>query len=95
MPIKSKLFVEIGTEDYRESNTRFLLMKRNWTGYLVEGNKTHTDNIKKQPIHWKYDLNVVNKFLNKKNVNMIIDKLNSALNNDGSFVEELVACSFR
>ena len=24
-----------------------------------------TDNIKKQPIHWKYDLNVVNKFLDK------------------------------
>ena len=36
LPIKSKLFVEIGTEDYRRSNTRFLLMKRNWTGYLVK-----------------------------------------------------------
>ena len=76
LPIKSRLFIEIGTEDYRESNTRFLLMKRNWTGYLVEGNKTHAENIKKQTIHWKYDLNVVNKFLNKKNVNMIINKLN-------------------
>ena len=76
LPIKSKLFVEIGTEDYRESNTRFLLMKRNWTGYLVEGNKTYTNDIKKQSIHWKYDLNVVNKFLNKNNVNMIINELN-------------------
>lgn len=29
-------FVEIGVEDYSESNTRFLLMKNNWRGLLID-----------------------------------------------------------
>ena len=50
IPIKNKVFLEIGTEDYIESNTRFLLKYRNWNGYIIEGNKDHVKNIKKQTI---------------------------------------------
>lgn len=74
--IKKKIFVEIGTENYKESNTRFLLMKRNWTGYLIEGNKNYTDDIKKQKIYWKYDLNIINKYVDRENINSILGKLN-------------------
>jgi len=30
------IFIEIGVENYLESNTRYLLIKRNWTGLLIE-----------------------------------------------------------
>ncbi len=76
IPIKNKVFLEIGTEDYIESNTRFLLKYRNWNGYIIEGNKDHVKNIKKQTVHWKYDLNVCQKFITKENINNTIKSLN-------------------
>lgn len=76
IPIKKKIFLEIGTEDYRESNTRFLLIKKNWSGHLIESEIEHTKNIKKQSIYWKYDLNVHNYQVNQKNINKIIKIIN-------------------
>tara|TARA_Y100000590_G_C15685075_1_gene1001286 strand:- start:794 stop:1756 length:963 start_codon:yes stop_codon:yes gene_type:complete len=73
--IKNKIFIEIGTEDYTESNTRFLLKHRNWSGCLIEGNSQHSKSIKKQSIYWKHDLKIVNKFLNKDNINITISNL--------------------
>ena len=43
-----KIFLEIGTEDYVESNTRFLLQNRNWDGYLIEANSEDVKKIKKK-----------------------------------------------
>ena len=51
-------------------------MKRNWTGYLIEGNKNYTDDIKKQKIYWKYDLNIINQYVDRENINSILGKLN-------------------
>lgn len=76
IPFKNNIFIEIGTEDYKESNTRFLMMKRNWSGYLIEANKLQSEKIKKQSIYWKYDLNIINAFIDRENVNNIIKKLN-------------------
>ena len=76
IPIDKKIFLEIGTENYKESNTRFLLMKNNWTGHIVEANKNFTKNIKKQSIYWKYDLNVHNSLVTKENINKILKELN-------------------
>ena len=72
IPIKKKIFLEIGTQDYRESNTRFLLKYKNWEGYLVDANKKDIDNIKTQSIFWKYNLNLKHSFVTKKNINNII-----------------------
>ena len=72
LPIKNKIFIEIGTEDYKESNTRFLLKYRNWEGYLIESNKVHIDKIKKQSIFWKHDLNLCNKTIDRENINDVI-----------------------
>ena len=37
IPKIEKIFLEIGTQDYWESNTRFLLKLRDWKGYIFEG----------------------------------------------------------
>ena len=70
-----KIFLEIGTEDYTESNTRFLLMNKNWDGFLIEGDKNKVNKIKSQQIFWKYNLKVQNKFINKENINKIIKEI--------------------
>ena len=48
LPQIPKKFLEIGTQDYKESNTRFLLINRNWDGFLIEADKDAIKNIKSQ-----------------------------------------------
>lgn len=36
VPIENEIFIEFGVEDYRESNTRFLLMNNNWSGLIID-----------------------------------------------------------
>ena len=67
-----KSFLEIGTEDYKESNTRFLLTNRNWDGFIIEGDKKAVENIKSQRIYWKHNLKVKNEFITKENINKVI-----------------------
>ena len=36
---KTKTFIELGVQNYTESNTRFLLMNNNWSGLVIDGSK--------------------------------------------------------
>ena len=71
-----KNFLEIGTQDYKESNTRFLLINRNWDGFLIEADKAAVKDIKSQKIFWKHRLKVKNEFITKDNINNIINRIN-------------------
>ena len=71
-----KNFLEIGTQDYKESNTRFLLINRNWDGFLIEGDKGDVKKIKSQRIYWKHNLKIRNKFITKDNINDVVRKFN-------------------
>ena len=74
-PNLPKSFLEIGTENYLEANTRFLLINKNWDGYLIEADQEAVKKIKSQKIYWKYNLKVSNDFVTKDNINNIIKKL--------------------
>ena len=74
IPNISSVFLEVGTQDYWESNTRFLVHSRNWKGYLIEASLSDVNKIKKQSIYWKKDLKVINEFINCDNINNIITK---------------------
>jgi hypothetical protein len=69
---KSKYFIEFGVEDYNESNTKFLLEARNWSGEIYETNKKHVNFIKNQDLYWRYNLSVKNIFVTKKNINLLV-----------------------
>lgn len=69
-----KVFLEIGTEDYKESNTRFLLMDKNWDAHLIDSDQKAIDNIKKQRIFWRYNINVNKLEIDKNNINLISSK---------------------
>jgi hypothetical protein len=71
-----KNFLEIGTQDYKESNTRFLLINRNWDGFLIEGDKGDVKKIKSQRIYWKHNLKIRSKFITKDNINDVVRKFN-------------------
>ena len=73
IPIKNKIFVEFGVESYQEANTRFLLLNNNWSGLVIDGSELNINKIKKNPIYWRYNLKAINHFIDKDNINSILE----------------------
>ncbi|MBK9511287.1 MAG: hypothetical protein IPP61_14465 [Cytophagaceae bacterium] len=70
--IENETFIEFGVESYYESNTRFLLMNNNWSGFVMDGSKESMQNLYYQSWYWRYDLNQKAAFIDKENVNDLI-----------------------
>jgi hypothetical protein len=71
LEIEPKTFIEFGVQNYRESNTRFLLMNNNWTGLVIDGCREYIDYIVKDDLYWRYDLTAVCAFVGRENINNI------------------------
>ena len=72
--IHQKIFVEFGVENYTEANTRFLLINNNWTGLVIDGSFKNINYIKRDPIYWQHNLKAVQAFIDKDNINRILDE---------------------
>jgi len=72
--IKHKTFIEFGVEDFSESNCRYLLMKDNWRGFVIDGSAKNIERLKRSYFYWKYDLNAVDAFITKDNINALLLK---------------------
>lgn len=69
IPVANKVFIEFGVENYRESNTRFLLQNNNWSGLVMDGSAKNIHQIKQDPISWRYNLKSACIFISAENVN--------------------------
>ena len=72
--IKEKTFIEFGVEDFSESNCRFLLMKDNWSGFVIDGSARNISRLKQSDVYWKHDLSAVDAFITKDNINDLLAK---------------------
>jgi len=72
--IPNKTFIEFGVENYLESNTRFLLINNNWTGYVIDGSKDNINYIKNDIISWACELYAEAAFINAENINDLLVK---------------------
>jgi hypothetical protein len=72
LPIANTTFVEFGVEDYRESNTRFLLINNGWSGLVMDGDVSNIASIKSGQLYSFYDLRARQSFITKENINEII-----------------------
>jgi hypothetical protein len=70
--IKNKVFVEFGVEDYKESNTRFLLINNLWKGLVIDSNASCISEIKRDDIYYKYDFTAKKAFITRENINDLI-----------------------
>jgi hypothetical protein len=70
--IRHKTFIEFGVESFAEANCRFLLMKDNWSGYVVDGSSSNIAKLKNSYFYWKYDINAVDAFITKENINALL-----------------------
>lgn len=72
LKISREIFIELGVGDYKESNTRFLLMNNNWSGLVVDSSLENIQRLTKENIFWRYDLKALPIFITRKNVNKVI-----------------------
>jgi hypothetical protein len=72
IPSAAQTFIEFGVEDYRQSNTRFLLQNRNWRGLILDGDPGIVRAIKSDGLAWRYDLTARSAFITRENINELI-----------------------
>ena len=72
VPIENRVFVELGVEDYTESNTRFLLIHDAWRGLIVDGSEAHRRFVQASGLAWRTTVDAVTAFVDRDNVDEII-----------------------
>ena len=78
--ISEKTFIEFGVGDFSESNCRFLMMKDNWRGFVIDNSSASIARLEKSYYFWKYHLLAISAHITKDNINKLLDK--SAFNTD-------------
>jgi hypothetical protein len=66
------LFIEFGVENYRESNTRFLLLNNNWRGAVLDGSQPCIDQVQRDEIYWRHALTAKCAWITRDNINDLI-----------------------
>jgi hypothetical protein len=74
IPREAERFVEIGVESYREANTRFLLVNRNWSGLIVDASDEHVRALEGSSLLWRHDLRPVTARVEPNSVNALLQE---------------------
>jgi hypothetical protein len=72
VPIENRIFVELGVEDYSESNTRFLLVNDAWQGLIVDAGTDHHRFLADSRLAWRTTVDAMTSFIDRDNVNDVI-----------------------
>jgi hypothetical protein len=64
-------FIEFGVQDFKESNTRLLLLNNNWRGLILDASESWMADVKKEDLYWRHDLTAVRAFVDVTNVNSL------------------------
>src|SRR3984885_5848065 len=54
--LKHKTSIEFCVESFMEANCRFLLMKYNWSGYVIDGSSSNIAKLKNSYFYWKHHI---------------------------------------
>lgn len=75
LPIKNKTFIEFGVENYKEANTRFLLVNDYWSGFVIDGDEENVNQIQNDNISGYFDLRTTCSFITKENINALMSNV--------------------
>ena len=65
-------FVEFGVENYRESNTRLLLLNNNWRGLVMDSDAASIDHVQQDEIYWRHTLTARRAFVTRDNIDDLL-----------------------
>lgn len=80
LELPSSTFVEIGVENYKEANTRFLLQNRNWRGVIFDSNEQYMESVRDEALYWRFDISAVAAHITRENINSLLEE--QCLNGD-------------
>ena len=69
--LPNRRFVEFGVEDYREANTRFLLLSSGWSGLVLDGDAQNIARIQDSRAYWHAALTAELAFITRENINAV------------------------
>lgn len=72
--IRNKTFIEFGVEDFRESNCRYLMMSRGWSGFVIDGSERNVEEIRRAHWYWRYNLEARSAFVTRENVEELLSE---------------------
>lgn len=72
VPIEHEIFIEFGVADYRESNTRFLLVHDNWRGLIMDGADAMHGFLRSTGLAWRHEIDAKTAFIDRDNINELI-----------------------
>lgn len=72
VPIRQKVFVEFGIQDYREANTRFLLLNNQWRGVVLECDAESVAALKSTRAYLNHALTAACAFVTRDNINQLL-----------------------
>jgi hypothetical protein len=74
LDIPNRTFIEFGVEDFFESNCRFLMVKDNWEGFVIDGSEAHMERLRSSYFYWRYRLTAKASFITRDNVAALLDE---------------------
>lgn len=73
LDIRHSTFIEFGVEDFAESNCRFLMMKDQWHGFVIDGSPANIQRLKASYFFWQHQLNCAAAFITRENVAELLE----------------------
>jgi hypothetical protein len=67
-------FIEFGVENYVESNTRFLLMNNNWSGFIMDSSQDHINSVISSYYYWQHDIVAKAAFITAENIDDLLSE---------------------
>jgi hypothetical protein len=74
LAIKNRTFIEFGVEDFFEANCRFLLMKDNWSGFVLDGSAKNIERLRSAYFYWRYPLHSKAAFITRENAGTLLEE---------------------
>lgn len=72
--INQRTFIEFGVEDFGESNCRFLMMKDQWHGFVIDGSSDNIERLRDSYFYWQSRLNSKAAFITRENIAELLDE---------------------
>jgi hypothetical protein len=72
--IENRAFIEFGTEDFHESNCRFLLIKDDWSGFVIDGSERNMERLRASAFFWRHSLNCRSAFVTRENIAGLLEE---------------------
>jgi hypothetical protein len=70
--IRNHTFIEFGVENFFESNCRFLMVKDDWSGFVIDGSAEKLNRLRKSHFFWKHELIARTAFITRENINALL-----------------------